>query len=105
MLSHDRYLVMIDYRLTSAPLPTCLHGHEAACGPCSDCRVEGDSHRYRIRQLETPVPLGMDDLLDVDAELRWRSAHISQLGRLLGREDGCLRETSRPTILRGMPEE
>src|SRR5215208_351766 len=68
--SHDRRLVVIDDRLTSAPLSTRLHGHEAALGPRRDRRVEGHGHRYRVRQLEPPVPFVEDDPLDVDAELR-----------------------------------
>src|SRR5215212_5787666 len=70
VLSHDRELVVVDDRLTPAPLSTRLHGHEAALGPRRDRRVEGHGHRYRVRKLKPPVPFVEDDPLDVDAELR-----------------------------------
>ena len=70
VLFHYRELGVNYDRLTSAPLPARLHGHEAALGPRRDRRVEGDGHRYRVRKLEPPVPLVVDDSLDVDAELR-----------------------------------
>src|SRR5215203_7074174 len=54
VLSHDRELLVNDDRLPSAPLPTRLHGHEAALDPRRDRSVEGDGHRYRVRKLEPP---------------------------------------------------
>src|SRR5215212_6150367 len=67
VLAHDRDLVVVDDRLTSAPLSTRLHGHEAALGPRRDRRVTVHCHRYRFRQLEPPVPFVEDDPLYFDA--------------------------------------
>src|SRR5215212_6308720 len=90
VLAPVRDPVVVDNRLSPAPLPARLHGHEAALGPPGDPRVEGDGHRYRVRQLEPPVPVFEDDPLDVDAELRQGGANAPQLRRLLGREGGVL---------------